>query len=94
MEDSRIMQTLFWQCRGLLGGEDHHSLACLSVMLSIMRCCAVLRCVVQELHMSWNSEDPKLALDAEAFSSISQLQRLQSLRVDLTVCGQQALVCA
>lgn len=35
--------------------------------------------------MSWNSEDPKLSLDAEAFGSISQLQRLQSLRVDFTV---------
>ena len=40
---------------------------------------------VQELHMSWDSEDARLSLDAQVFGSISQLQRLQNLRVDFKV---------
>lgn len=54
-------------------------------------CCCVLHvrpvAVLQELHMSWDSETADLGLNAGAFQGLSKLQRLQSLMVNFRVSG-------
>jgi hypothetical protein len=56
-----------------------------TVLLCPHSCGIWMRSLLQELHLSWDSEAARLELDAAAFQGIGKLQRLQSLRVHFIV---------